>query len=1030
MSRNIVYFDRQDHELLAFINKILIKQNSESASNNAAEGMLNVNLHPHGIKTLVLSREMLVANAMIRLLGSTTGGDSDYRLQALRTLYDEVLHSAKTDFRRNTARVLMEIMKALVRAHGDTRKQLYLASDFRRASHGKPHTIRKLLEDYGLVEMPEDWSQLAFDHHVHDSNTKGRKSPTHLIMDAWIKGIRYLTIIYYNYINRAAAAEVLEAAAIIGMNVRIGIEFSLPFGRKHIQFIWSPSFEGNVTKFLEFLDEAPVRHLMELGQKASKWRQMGVFAVFNAWNENHAHSFAESIGVAREKIPLLNVSDFETFVGCGQVSHTHLADFIYRQVKDIAHERRKELLGEAESLNADEQIDELKKLQNQKDILDRLNEEYIYDAYVSRQANFTLERELMHREDACKPDLLRLTPLSLLDWITSLQSSSFITLNIADLTCEGVLTVLWQCQGLITHLDIFNLRDWKAGRFQEMEKINSLQQALNAGSIPRLKSIVLNLLKAREALPEHMITNPEFHNKRLEVLREVLYNITTLRNYYSSSSLRTRMGTNTTDRARASSLMGLVFPDTLPSRAQKVLTKQKDANTVPYSISLQYNIRFTPEYAYNRKSLCQRIINALPFCSHIGYAQEKKWLTYSTTTTYTQNSNVRLLHLPKKQESLLPTKKKSHPVGYLNSTIKNVLKVVLGFIPAAIAFHLTQTWWILAWFGPIIWFGITGVRNIIQAVVAGTGFYRYTLLRWKDHVSWSRLCDSLLYTGISVPLLELFVRIWLLQDTLNMTVTSNPIIVYALMSMINGLYISWHNITRGFPKEAIIGNLFRSVLALPVALFINEVFLEFLVYVLKVSNPDIIMQNTSAILSKLSSDTVAAIIEGYADKKNLIRMRRWDYKTKLQDIFNSYVRLDLAFPEEDITDILKNPSIFFERLAGKNKALHAEAIVNALDLMCFWYYRPRSHEVCKNAIKKMNPEERKALGLMQLVLLNERDVSQMFVDGLVGRNFAPALVFYLDNHKAYVKRMLHLCALRHAEDGVDEESNTVNPLET
>ncbi len=1015
MSRNPLYFDKEDHQLLAFINKVLNKQKNTFVDENALDDMLNVNLHPHGIKTLVLSRQMLVANAMIRLLGSTEGSGSSYRLQALRTLYDEVLNSAKTDFRRNTARVLVEIMKALVRAHGDIQKQLYLASDFRKASHGKPHTIRRLLKEYGLVEMPEDWSQLAFDHHVHDSNTKGRKSPTHLIMDAWLRGIRYLTVIYYNYINRAAAAEILKAASIIGMDVRIGIEFSLPFGQKHIQFIWSPNFEGSTSKFLEFLDEAPVKHLMELGKKASEWRQLGVFAVLNAWNEKHCKHFAQSIGLDHSLITPLNTDEFKNFVGCGQASHIHLAEFIYKKITPLVSERNVALLKEADSLNGQENAEQLQILQAQKLIIEGLNKEYIYDLYVSRQANFELERELMHKEDAHKPDLLRLTPLSLLDWLTSLQSSSFITLNIADLTCEGLLTLLWQCQGLITHLDIFNLRDWNAGRFQDMEKINDLQQALNTGSIPRLKSIVLNLLKTRQDLRQEDIDDPTFHAKRVEVLKEILRNLTSLRNYYSNSNLRSRMGTNTADRMAQSDLMGLVFQDTLPSKGRKALEKQAD-NVVPYNISLQYNVRYTPEITLNRKSLFYRLLRPLSFCAHSGYTQKKEWLTFSATANYSQESNVRLLHLPKKQTPLGSTKDEGHPITYLNTTLKNILKVILGFIPAAIAFQMTQTWWILAWFGPIIWFAITGVRNIIQAVVAGTGFHRYNLLRWKDHVSWSRLCDSLLYTGISVPLLELFVRTWLLQDTLQMTVTSNPVIVYAFMSVINGLYISWHNVLRGFPKEAIIGNLFRSALALPVALLINEIFLDLLIYVFNIPDPQIIMQNTSAILSKLASDTVAAIIEGYADQKNIIRMRRWDYETKLQNIFYSYVRLDLAFPEEEINHILQNPNLFFERLSGKNQSLRAEAIINALDLMYFWYYRPRSHQVCTELIKKMSSDERKTLGLMQMVLLKERDVSQMFVDGLVGRNFAPALVFYLDNYKAYVKRMLHLCALDYADD--------------
>ncbi len=81
-------------------------------------------------------------------------------------------------------------MKELVRAHGNYQRQLELAHDFRRAASGKPRIIREQLRRYHLLEMPEEWNQVTFDDHVHDANTKGRKSATHLIMDAWIKGIR------------------------------------------------------------------------------------------------------------------------------------------------------------------------------------------------------------------------------------------------------------------------------------------------------------------------------------------------------------------------------------------------------------------------------------------------------------------------------------------------------------------------------------------------------------------------------------------------------------------------------------------------------------------------------------------------------------------------------------------------------------------------------------------------------------------------------------------------------------------------
>ena len=66
-----------------------------------------------------------------------------------------------------------------------------------------------------------------------------------------------------------------------------------------------------------------------------------------------------------------------------------------------------------------------------------------------------------------------------------------------------------------------------------------------------------------------------------------------------------------------------------------------------------------------------------------------------------------------------PSVKGSEPLGaaYLNSTFCNCLKVLLGFCPAFFSFMYTQNWWFLAWFGTFIWFGITGVRNVVQMVM-------------------------------------------------------------------------------------------------------------------------------------------------------------------------------------------------------------------------------------------------------------------------------------------------------------------------
>ncbi len=1008
MWRKTLFFDKQDYELLNFVNKVLVMQQNAQVS----EDMLAVNLHPHGVKCLALSHEMRMANAMIRLLGSKQDSDAGYRLQALRTLFDEMLHSAKTKFRRNTARVLVEIMKDLVRAQGDTEKQLRLANDFRYAAQGKPHVVRKFLQEYGLIEMPEQWSQLTFDHHVHDANSKGRKSPTHLMMDASLKGIRYLTVIYYNFIDEEAASELLQAAKILGINVRIGIEFSLPFEDKHVQFVWSPRYAGNPVRFMEFLAEAPMQHLMQLGREASAWRAGSVYEVLHVWNTHHRFALAQATGMQAEQLGPLAREDFSAFVGTGQASHAHLAEFIFAHMQRALKERCAALRLEEE--NSQEDAAHLSFLQEQRHIVQGLSIEHIYDSYINPSLDKNIALSTVDKNDPRRPDLLRLTPLSLLDWITSIQSGGFLTLQLGGLTCEDVLVLLWQCQGLISHLEVFNLQHWQDQRLEHSAAINALQQALNSGSAPRLKNIVLLLLQEREKLDANFTEPCPRHERRKEVLREILCHIVSLTNLYSSPKLRSRMGTNATDRPSNRRHMGLVFPETLNGRGRKALAQHGEKAHVPFDVDLHYVVRYTPSVMAAEKSRLTRMIRALPACSQYGYVKFQEWHSHSATARFGNTGSLSLLEKGLKLEK--NHKADDLPAGkHLNSKLSNILKVVLGFIPASLAFYYTQTWWVLAYLGPVIWFSITGVRNIIQFVVAGTGFHRSGLLRWNDYVSWSRLCDSLLYTGFSVPLLEVLVRTWLLEDLLKMNAASHAVIVYTVMSVVNGLYISWHNIVRGLPKEAVIGNLFRSALAIPMALLFNTIVLDFLLYVANVPNAAALVSTSSAIISKMASDTVAALIEGYADKKNMVRMRNWDYKSKLRDVFQSYVRLDLAFAQEDINDMLRSPRVLMQRVQEKDPLLYTELVINALDLMYFWYYRPRAREVCKKFVRRMSPEERTAFAFLQLVLMQEREVSQLFVDGLVGRNFSKALAFYLAEHRAYIKKLLQMCAVSYEE---------------
>ncbi len=136
-----LYFDAKDHELLAMVNKFL----AHGAGGEQDDTMfLHPALHPHGIKELALSREIRIAYAVINLLDTFDTGHAQDRIQALRSLHEEVLASDGS-FRNNTGRVLIQIMKDLVRAHGNPDAQLRLAHDFRSAATGKQRGGRRML---------------------------------------------------------------------------------------------------------------------------------------------------------------------------------------------------------------------------------------------------------------------------------------------------------------------------------------------------------------------------------------------------------------------------------------------------------------------------------------------------------------------------------------------------------------------------------------------------------------------------------------------------------------------------------------------------------------------------------------------------------------------------------------------------------------------------------------------------------------------------------------------------------------------
>jgi hypothetical protein len=397
--------------------------------------------------------------------------------------------------------------------------------------------VRKQLLRYHLLEMPEEWNQVTFDDHVHDVNTKGRKSSTHLIMDAWIKGIRRLRVVHYNYIEPRFAAELLEAAEILDIDVRIGIEFPARYRDRFIQLIWTPRGFADAQSFLCFLEEPAVSQLMQEGRALSRYQQAYVMAILEAFNAVHLQQINDQYDVALSPI---DPKEFLAFVGMGQRSILHLEAFVRQkmlaalQTKAAALRERYPEADEA----ARKEITRWFEAWNGRDL------EAMAADYLKPSNNPGIPHPMQPKGGDQEPSLLTLTPRQLLERLAVLQAGYRITLNLTHLQVEDVLELIYDCDGMISRLEIFNLKDWATAQTAHIEAISRLQEAINEQNPIALKRIILEIIGSVETVAEG---NPE-KRAQIEKLTYILHDIIGLQALYKGKPLKARIGSDSTGR--------------------------------------------------------------------------------------------------------------------------------------------------------------------------------------------------------------------------------------------------------------------------------------------------------------------------------------------------------------------------------------------------------------------------------------------------------------------------------------------------
>ena len=103
--------------------------------------------------------------------------------------------------------------------------------------------------------------------------------------------------------------------------------------------------------------------------------------------------------------------------------------------------------------------------------------------------------------------------------------------------------------------------------------------------------------------------------------------------------------------------------------------------------------------------------------------------------------------------------------------------------------------------------------------------------------------------------------------------------------------------------------------------------------------------------------------------------------------------------------MLETPKEFIRTIGGEARDLEQIIIINALDLFYFWMYQPRARSALRSMLRAMSGEERRIVARSQFILQRRREISQLFLDGLLGKRFSKALAFYLDRSPEYMEAL-------------------------
>ncbi len=299
--------------------------------------------HPAGFVREMKKRRISIVESYLVIIRNLESEHYRERIQALRLLGEQTSHAKNLTMPLNTARVQIALMKEAIKSRDNKRRQLECLHDFTVSSFGQPSVIRAYLDELGIIELPETGQRLAdmdrgWDLHVHDNSSYGRKTPSQLVIDAFIKGISEITVAFNQLNTLGNIEEVLAAGDILGVRVNIGAEFCVrTHGRRfHFMYLLPPvRTSADLAAFFERHGDA-LRPFLDGLNRNQESRIASIHALIENFNDVHLPALNSGWEPGSVYVlPALDLATVDEIVPMESLNRMYLGELLYSRWKPV-----------------------------------------------------------------------------------------------------------------------------------------------------------------------------------------------------------------------------------------------------------------------------------------------------------------------------------------------------------------------------------------------------------------------------------------------------------------------------------------------------------------------------------------------------------------------------------------------------------------------------------------------------------------------------------------------------------------------